>query len=115
MAEAASIGPPGGMPPWLSVLLRVGVTAAIAIYLVYSLTALETTDIRYIRDELDRHAVQFDRMQSQFDDFYVRQQDYLGALLAIEQRVCLNTANDGVERQACLEPAPVPPPKRGGG
>lgn len=111
-----SNGKDGFMPAWLNVLLRIGVVAAIAVYLVYSLVNLQATDIRTIRDQLERHAAQVDQMQTQFDEFYQRQQDYLGSVLAIEQRVCLNTANDGVERQACLQPTPLPPPaKKGGG
>lgn len=117
MSDAAngSNGSGGFLPPWLNVLLRIGVTAAIAVYLVYNLVNLEATDIRDIRGQLERHSTQVDQMQTQFDEFYQRQQDYLGAVLAIEQRVCLNTANDGVERQACLQPTPVPPPTKKGG
>jgi hypothetical protein len=104
-----------GLPTWAKLTLQLGILPAIAAYLVYNLVTLNAGDIKYIRDELDRHAVQVDRLQSQFDDFYQRQEDYLSAQLALMQRVCLNTANDGVERQACLATMPPPPPSRKGG
>ena len=114
-SNGGSNGNGGFLPPWLNVLLRIGVTAAIAVYLVYSLVNLEATDIRSIRDQLDKHSTQVDQLQTQFDEFYQRQEDYSGAILALMQRVCLNTANDGVERQACLQSTPIPPPQKKGG
>jgi hypothetical protein len=97
-----------GLPGWANTLLRVGALTLIAVYLVRVLSDLAIGDIRIIRDTLIAHVSAQGLLQTTVDQSVRDQFDFFTTMLALEQRVCLNTANDGVERQACLNPKPLP-------
>lgn len=103
------------LPGWAATLIRVGGITIIAIYLVRVVSAITVGDLQTIRTTLAAHEAAAQQLRLEFDTFRADQGDFFVTLLALEQRICLNTANDGVERQACLNPEPKPVHHPGGG
>jgi hypothetical protein len=103
------------LPQWAVTVLRLGAVTLIALYLVRAITDIATGDLAEIRDKMNSHVAAMTQLQLEFETFRADQADFMVTMLALEQRICLNTANDGPERQACLNPEPKPIHHPGGG
>lgn len=88
-----------GMSPLLKLAVQVGVPAAIALYLVYSLN----TDIaRNVRDSvtaLREHVTDSKLLERKLDE----QQTSLDVLIQIQKFNCLHMAKNSGERAECYE------------
>ena len=67
-------------PWWVDAVVKLGVPAAIALFLVWWLTSSVAASLSTIKDRLDRHVSS--------SDFY-------------QHQICRNTARTEAERQAC--------------
>lgn len=89
-------------PSWngsfLSVVYRLGVPAAIALFLVYAGTQLLSSMMRQQADALTRQAVQITETFELLKAHVQEQQFYLHA-------ICLNTAIDTKDRDRCIPKA----------
>ena len=87
-----------GSPAWLQLVLKVGVPAAIALYLVYTVAGSNTTLLANIDKAQHEHmvdsAVQTELLKDAKASSF-RMEGYL-------RLVCVNTAKNDAERASCL-------------
>jgi hypothetical protein len=82
-------------PWWVQATYRLGVPAALAIFLVWFLTSRLGADLASVHAMVQTHveAAQADRAELRF---------YLRQMVVAMQATCVNAAHDASERRRCL-------------
>jgi hypothetical protein len=95
-----------GLPPWARALATLvfqhGVSAAIALALLYIVTQRLMTDVRDLQTELRAHAAVTSATSSAFSTFSGVHADDSRALIVLMRRICINTARSDQQRQECV-------------
>lgn len=95
---------------WLDLLKRHGVTAAIAVFLVYQMSGSFTKQVDALTLKVDAHAEESDRKLQNLIDLMavvVKGQESDRALMRQQikylQLTCLNTARNDEQRRECVK------------
>lgn len=82
----------------LNWIAKIGVPSAIALYLVYMITAGISAEIRDIKDEFLKHSNQAVDLVRQYEQMRIQsdRQTY------ILQRICINSAKTDQQKEECI-------------
>lgn len=79
-------------------IFKIGVPSAIALYLVYILTAGIQADMKQMKMSFDAHANQAASMITQYEQVRIQSDRQLYVM----QRICINSAKTTQERAECV-------------
>lgn len=99
--------PLAALPPWLravlSLLLQQGVAVAIAIFLVWWISARVLVNQETMLHEIRAHRQDTALAGKVMTDFAAGQQDTQRTLVLLQLQTCLNTAADNDQRRECAK------------
>jgi hypothetical protein len=87
-----------GVPPWMNFVFRVGVPAAIAVFLVYRLTGAIEDRLRQMEEIQSTVIGQL--------SIHMRNSD---AAIGLARQLCVNTAKNDEQIRGCLDQATFQP------
>jgi hypothetical protein len=90
-----------GIPPWITSLVRFGVTAAIAIYLVYSNTKLVETLLTDMNRMMIKNEIVTKDLYNAIKEHNESNNAATDGELRLLRVICRNTATDYIQRANC--------------
>jgi hypothetical protein len=98
----------GPMGQWTRLLLQIGVPAAIALYLVYSLNNKIVGTLDEMAQSMKMHAQTTQQVLQQMQDTDGEQLRREQQMIDVLRQQCINNAEGPKQRESCFYPEPSP-------
>ncbi len=90
-------------PWWIGAIYKLGIPAAIALFLIWFVVATVIPNIQFIKENLVLHANSSSQVGQDLRDQNIRLSQQNERLMRVLQQICINSAKNNQERNGCFQ------------